>query len=392
AKLTAVAAAGTRVYGIEDADTLHVYDGSSPESPRAIGTIDDWVHAIAANGTRLFLAGSILDDEKLPYETGVPVRVYDVTTLASPVVAGELREALGGPVSGVWTDGSIALVVDPPYLRVLDVSKTEAPVEMSSLLVPRIQSHVRARDGKAIIYGRSEVNFIDISDPYQPKFLGTYDSLGHPPSAASFLRDTIVEANEHSGLHVVDYNDPTRPLEVSTRMWHYHDVVSGDDAVYTMQLNTFLVLDVTDRTRIVDRQIIAVDGYAQLDTVPPNSAAPEYLVWRGLDHLMILSLAEDRFNPKEIARIPMASPGVLGTSATSIFVTTDGVLSRIDLADLTAIHETGMRVSAPMQISVAGEKVVVADRYSVRVYGPDTASPPPPPKSAPPSRRRAARH
>jgi hypothetical protein len=159
-----------------------------------------------------------------------------------------------------------------------------------------------------------------------------------------------------------------------------------------MQLNTFLVLDVTDRTRIVDRQIIAVAGYAQLDTVPPNSGAPEFLVWRGLDHLMILSLAEDRFNPKEIARIPMASPGVLGTSATSFFVTTDGVLSRIDLADLTAIHETGMRVSAPMQISVAGEKVVVADRYSVRVYGPDTAPPPPPPKPAPPSRRRAARH
>jgi hypothetical protein len=38
-------------------------------------------------------------------------------------------------------------------------------------------------------------------------------------------------------------------------------------------------------------------------------------------------------------------------------------------------------------MSVAGQKIVVADRYSVRVFGPDT---PPPP--AAPLRRRPTRH
>jgi hypothetical protein len=41
----------------------------------------------------------------------------------------------------------------------------------------------------------------------------------------------------------------------------------------------------------------------------------------------------------------------------------------------------------PMQMSVAGEKIVVADRYSVRVYGPNTAPPP-----SLPTRRRMTRH
>jgi hypothetical protein len=47
--------------------------------------------------------------------------------------------------------------------------------------------------------------------------------------------------------------------------------------------------------------------------------------------------------------------------------------------------------TSPMQMSVAGEKVVIADRYRLRVYGPDTPAPPPAPTPVP-SRRRAVAH
>jgi len=384
-KLTSVAASGTRVYAIESIDVVHVFDGTNPRDAREVSSVHEWVRTIAAKDTRLFLSGTNIDIDGMVYETGIPVLVYDATDVASPHVATQFND-FAGPVSGAWTDGSIAIIVDAPYLRVLDVSKTDAPRELASIVVPNIQDHVRVRDGTAILYGRGLVNFVDVSNPRQPKYLATWNSNGRPASAAAFLRDSIVEANQHSGLHIVDYSSPENAHLIAWRIWHYNDVVAGDDAVYAMQPEAFLSLDLTDRNHVVVVEDRGVLGYVQLDSVPPISPAPQYLVWRGIDHLMLLTLA-DRFHPKEIAKIPIARPDVFGTSATSIFVTNDGVLDRIEVASPSNVVETGMRVIAPRQIAVAGEKIVIADRYSVRVFGPDTAPPP-----APPLKRRATRH
>ncbi|PYQ30507.1 MAG: hypothetical protein DMF56_06745 [Acidobacteria bacterium] len=384
-KLTSVAASGTRVYAIESINVVHVFDATNPRDAREVSSVHEWVRTIAARDTRLFLSGTNIDIDGMVYETGIPVLVYDATDVASPHVATQFND-YAGPVSGAWTDGSIAIIVDAPYLRVLDVSKTDAPRELASIVVPNIQDHIRVRDGTAILYGRGLVNFVDVSNPLKPKYLATWNSSGRPASAAAFLRDSIVEANQHSGLHIVDYSVPQNARLIAWRIWHYTDVVAGDDAVYAMQPEAFLALDLTDRNHVVvveDRNVL---GYAQLDSVPPISPSPRYLVWRGVDHLMLLTL-EDRFHPKEIAKIPIARPDVFGTSATSIFVTNDGVLDRIEVADPSNVADTGLRVLAPRQIAVAGEKIVVADRYSVRVFGPDTAPPP-----AAPVKRRATRH
>ena len=384
-KLTSVAASSTRVYAIESIDVVHVFDATNPRDAREVSSVHEWVRTIAARDTRLFLSGTNIDLDGMVYETGKPVLVYDATDVASPHVATQFND-FAGPVSGAWTDGSIAMIVDAPYLRVLDVSKTDAPRELASIAVPNIQDHIRVRDGTAILYGRGLVNFVDVSNPLQPKYLATWNSSGRPAAAAAFLRDAIVEANQHSGLHIVDYSVPENAHLLSWRIWHYNDVVAGDDAVYAMQPEAFLSLDLTDRNHVVVVEDRGVLGYVQLDSVPPISPSPQYLVWRGVDHLMLLTL-EDRFHPKEIAKIPIARPDVFGTSATSIFVTNDGVLDRIEVASPSNVVETGMRVIAPQQISVAGEKIVIADRYSVRVFGPDTARPP-----QPPVKRRATRH
>src|SRR6185436_6613738 len=113
--------------------------------------------------------------------------------------------------------------------------------------------------------------------------------------------------------------------------------------------------------------------------------------WRGINGIVFLTL-EDRFAPREIASVPMTpKPEMMGTSATSVFTSGDGRLLRVDAGNPAAVHETGMLVISPLQIAVSGEKVVVADRYSVTVYGPDT-TPPPPPAPLPVARRRSLRH
>jgi hypothetical protein len=385
----AVAVAGNRAYVMEKPDVVRVYDIADRAAPRLVQLVRDWTHVVAASPGRLYLSGTIIDGEGLPFATGIPVRVYD-TSGASASMIGEFRD-LAGALSGVFTDGTLAWVSDPPYFRIIDVSQTDSPRELSSILVPNIQDHVRVRNGLAVLYGRSDVNLIDVTDPYAPKYLGEFESRGHPPSAAALMRDTIVEANDHSGLHIIDYSDPSNPVQIAGRIMHYHDVAAGDDAIYTFHQYAWVILDLTDRTKVVERKIVDGVQYLHIDTVPPNTAYPEFLVLSDSDGLETWSLREDRFNPKRIAEAQFDRPGVFGTSATSAYIAKEGVLLRLDMSNPTRFVDTGLRVTSPLQISAAGEKVVVADRYALRVYGPDTAPPPPPPPPTP-GRRRAAGH
>jgi hypothetical protein len=367
---------------------LHVFDVTDPEEPVLVSTITEWVHVVAANATRAFFAGPIIDESGLafdpgliPRELGRPVRALDASTLA---IAAESTD-LAGPISGIWTDGSIAYVVDPPYLRTLDVSTTSNPREVHSLLIPNIQDRIRVKNGLAVLYGRAFVNLLDVSVPLRPRLIATWDAQGHPPSAAAILQTRVLEANEHSGMHVVDFSNASQPVQIGGRIWHYRDIAASDDAAYAAQFDIMLVVQIADERTVVDMDEIGVTQ-AQVDIAPPSSSRPEFLLARAEDGLRLYSL-EDRFHPAEIGFLPMTGLGIFATGNRNAYIAKDGVLHFVDLTQELALQPTEMRVTSPMQMSVAGEKVVVADRYSVRVYGPNTA---PPPVS--PARRRPTRH
>lgn len=395
-QLRGLAAAGSRVYAFEFPNRIHVYDVSKPAEPRLTASIVEWVQAIAASGTRFFVSGPVVDEEELKFnakliahQTGKPVRAFDAANLAAPVLAGELQD-LAGPVSGVWTDGSVAYVVDPPYLRVLDVSRTADPREVTRLEIPNIQDHIKVKNGLAILYGRAFVNLVDVSVPLRPRFLGSWDAQGHTPGGAAILQSRFIEANDHSGMHVVDISNPANPVQIGGRKWHYLDIAAGDDVAYALMQDTMLVVEIVGERTIVDRASVTIRD-VQVDTVPPNAARPEFLMTRGEDGLRLFSLG-DRFSPEQIDFLPLVGLEVFATGDRTAYVARDGRLLFTPILDRLAVEETSLRVTSAMQMSVAGEKIVVADRYSVRVYGPDTAPPPPPP--APPAasgRRRGVR-
>ncbi|HUR83053.1 MAG TPA: hypothetical protein VM733_20010 [Thermoanaerobaculia bacterium] len=388
-RLRGVAAAGNRVFAFEYPDVLHVFDVSNPAAPRMIDTREEWVGTLAATSTRLFVAGSVFQESRLkfdpgylPRETGKPVRAFDVNTMA---LAAEFTD-LAGPVSGVWTDGSVAYVVDPPLLRVLDVSKTSEPREVYSLTVPNLQDHIRVKNNIAIIYGRAFVNFLDVSIPLRPRYLGTWDAQGFPHSAAAILRSRLIEANEHSGMHVVDISDINHPVQIGGRKWHYSDIAAGDDAAYAIQHDLMLVVEIANEQKVVDRGEINIQ-YAQVDTSPPNASQPPLLLVRGDEGLRLYSIAgEERFAPRELEFFAMTGLDRFATGDGTAYIAKDGRLNFIDLTQKMFLQPTDWIVTSPLQMSVAGNKVVVADRYSVRVYGPDTAPPPPVP-----AKRRSSR-
>ena len=387
-RLAGVAASGTRVYAFEAPDKIHIFDASDPKEVVLTGTMNEWVNVIAATGDRIFFAGPVIDDSGLafdpgliPRELGKPLRVADATTRT--IVAE--YEDLAGPVSGAWTDGSIAYVIDPPYLRVLDVSNTSDPHEVTSLIIPNLQDRIRVKNGMAVIYGRGFVNLFDVSMPLRPRLISTWDAQGHPPSNAAILKNRILEANEHSGMHVVDFSNPSFPVQIGGRKWHYRDMAASDDAAYAAQHDVLLVVEIADDTKVVDQDIIPII-YAQVDIAPPNSSLPEYLLARTENVLTLYSL-EDRFHPAEVDSLALSNLGLFATGERSAYIARDGRLHFVDFTQKLALQPTEMRVTSPMQMSVAGDKIVVADRYSVRVYGPNTASPAPPPV-----KRRPARH
>ncbi|HKR62680.1 MAG TPA: hypothetical protein VJZ00_03020 [Thermoanaerobaculia bacterium] len=378
-----VAAAGRRVYTFHAPNTVYFFDATDPLAPKLTDTRTEWVSVIGANASNLFLSGPRLDRDKFTYETGTPVRAFNGTQLA-----GEVHD-FAGPVSGVWTDGSVAYVVDPPFFRVLDVSKTDDPKELGSLLLPvdAPQTRVRVKNGIALVYGRDFNHLIDVTDPVRPRFLTTWNPRGHSPDDAAIMADgTFVELNDHSGIHVVDYVNFKPPAQIGGRISHFHGVAAGDDAIYALHEGWLLTMSVTNRAKAEDRSVLLMPGLL-VDTAPPNADRPPLLVVAQGSGIRVLDLTANRFAPVETAFLP-ATPGQFATSNDFALVDLDGTLHRLDLLNPTAFVPTDMHTMSAMQISIAGDKVVVADRYSVRVFGPDTA--PPPPLFTP--RRRAVGH
>jgi hypothetical protein len=372
-----VAVSGSRLYALTTEGDIKVFNAASPSLPRLINTIDDGADAIAATPTLLIAS-----------RPGAPLRLFD----AAGIFAGELTD-YAGPVSGVWTDGSLAYVVDPPYLRVLDVSKTDQPTELYALLVPDIQDRIRVKNGVAVLYGSALVNLIDLSDPLRPRHIGTWDTQGTPPSNAAIAAGTVIEANAHSGLHVVDYSNPANMVQIGGRIWHYYDMAAADDVIYALLDGYFLVLEIADGRTIVERGFETVTTGVNIEIAPPNAAVPEFVVTRSLDTVRVYDVRADRFKPVLIGEIPFSNPGVLATGNGIAYVASGGTLHRIDLAAAANPTDTAIPVTDAMQISIAGEKIVIADHYRVRVFGPDTESPvPPPPPPDPPRRRRAVTH
>jgi len=375
--LGAIALGTDRVFASEGTDAIRVYDAATFEEK---GIIHDHAQRLAADGKRLFAGGADVDEFGLIHLTPIRFAVYE-----DGARAGTFNETLAGPVSGAATDGTFAYVIDWPYFRVLDISTPSRSNEIASIAFPAMQDFVKIQNGLAIVYGRGKLNLVDVHDPWRPRFLGTYDSLGMPGGGATFAGDNIIEANPETGLHVLDFfkfTTPDKPVQIGGVIWHYFELASLYPAVYAFDFGLIRVIDVTDPhvVRTV-REVPMPRG--------PAVVAGNYLVVESADRFHVLDVS-DRFNPIEVggAALP-PTPGVVAADGDGVLVAHAGAVDRLDISN--PVHpqmtKTAMTARAPMQIHAAGGKVVIADRYALRVYGEATAAPQQPPARMRPTRR-----
>lgn len=391
--LNRIAVSGARVYATELNDIVHVYDASTPAEPRLAATFHEPAQALTGSGTRLFVAGSIYDNFGLPTGTGVPLRVYDVSSLDAPRATGDFHD-LAGPVSGVATNGTVAWVIDPPYFRVIDVSSPSAARELASLQITGLGDRIKVEGNRAIVYGRGDVQLFDIANPYKPKYLGVFHSFGRPPSNAAFAGDgTIVEGNPWSGFHVIDFDllGPENPAQIAGIKGHYKEIVGRGMYAYIFEETTQLrIVDLNVRT---DANVVneIPSNAIQAEVVDASEKHPELLVVSLPDGVRIFNLANPAL-PVEQTFVRMQGNLLFGSSGDTSFLGTDGTLTMLDLVSGTT-QPTTMTVRSPMQIAAAPNgKVVVADRYGLRIFGPKTDAPPPAPLAGPVRRRPSASH
>lgn len=373
--LAHIAASGTRAYGTEAPDVVDEFDVSDPTSPRLVALTHEMVTTMTADAAHLFVSGSIIDKFGLAVETGMPLRILDPVSLD---VAGTFAD-LAGPVSGVATDGTLAYVMDHPFFRVIDVSTTSAPRELASIPIPDADDFVKVRGNQVILFGRGDVDLVDVSNPYDPRLLNTYHSLGPPTSRAAFTRTYIVEGNSLSGFHVMDFEHYTPPGQVGGIKTHYHEVASNNlDAVYASgEGQAFVLVDMTDPHNPHATRIAALD-VRQIVYVAASEHHGDLLLVRSPDGIRVYGIA-DPLHPVPISFVPMTgTTEVAGDGDKALVATADGIV-QLDLTDPVNPQAipSGLSAFLPMQIGIGGAKTVIADRYGLRVFGPNTAPPPP---------------
>ncbi|HJT17081.1 MAG TPA: hypothetical protein VJ853_06830 [Thermoanaerobaculia bacterium] len=385
---TRIAVSGNRLIAAEVPNAIDVFDLSSGTAVLT-NRFDEPVETIAASGASLFDAGTVVDAHGFTRATGAPLRVWDLSDPAMPALAGQYTD-FAGPVSGVATDGSLAYVVDPPFFRVIDIATTASPREIASIPIDNIGDYVRARGNLAIIYGRLQVQIVDVSNPYAPRLIRTWNTQGAAPSTAAFVGTNFIEANPASGFHVVDFNDYPTPQQIGGIKGHYYDVVSdGGDVAYVAQEG--VTLGTVDIANPLAPALVTSSVIAPVETEIAAATAnhPELLVSQTKSGIRIYTLANPR-SPVLASTTPTMATGVVAADGDSAYVALPDNIQKIDLTNPAQPQfiPTTMLAVAPMRIAAANGKIVIADKYSLRIYGPDTAPPPP----ASPQRRHVADH
>lgn len=383
ANLTRIAASGSRVYAVERDHIVHVYDATNPAALVQTGTLDSPTTALAASGTSLLIGGVPVDAYGLPTDTGVPLSVYD-TSQAGPPRQVALVSEVSVPVSGVALspNGSLAYVVDRPFLRVLDVSQSAAPKQIASLRVDNIEDHVRinASGTRVVLYNRGDVQLVDVTNPYAPKLLNVWHSFGRPPSRAGFLHDFVLEANWTTGFHVLDFDHYDPPAIIGSMKMDYHELAiktNGDTAYIAAERSALAPVDLRNPNHPFNPTVLYL-WMQEGVFADANDEHADLLLARTPDGVHVLDLA-DPLLPVDVSSIPSPHATAIAASGQALYIAADGMVTPFDLTNAAqpAMGTSVMRATAPQQMATVAGKIVIADTYEVRVYGPNTAPVPP---------------
>jgi hypothetical protein len=265
----------------QDSFGVRILDVTDPANPRSLGQCECAGLLLAVSGDHLYVA------------TDSSLEVHDVRDPARAVLVGSYsdgrRRDLNIQFQGRATVSGIYLYWAEPIvgLHVLDVSKPASP-----RLVARLPIADRARDvavsgnfayvakgGKWVgtnLVG-SGLSVIDISNPADPRLVGSYDAGGSSRKVAVAAGYAYVLGGVGSeGLHIIDVREPESLKEVGRFEIGSGNLAVSGNTVYLAGLN-LAVLNVTDPS---DPKLVGLS--ARFDEYVPHVTQPVSLQNVGL--------------------------------------------------------------------------------------------------------------
>jgi len=80
----------------------------------------------------------------------------------------------------------------------------------------------------------------------------------------------------------------------------------------------------------------------------------------------------DPLSPTPLGLVPLPGHGVLALGENTAYYAVPGALFQIDLTNPSSpvVHQTSIAVESPRQLSVSGDSLVIADAFSLLIFGP----------------------
>jgi hypothetical protein len=239
-----VAVAGRYAYVVNvTADTLQVFDVSTPSVPVSVGSVPTGSNpeSVAVAGRYAYVANESADT----------LQVFDVSTPSAPVSVGSVPT--GSSPASVAVAGRYAYVVNysSDTLQVFDVSSPSSPVSVGSVATGSepYSVAVAGRYAYVVNYSSDTLQVFDVSTPSAPVSVGSVPTGSSPESVAVAGRYAYVASNGGANtLQVFDVstNVPVPVGSVGTGNAPSSVAVAGRYAyVANRAANTLQVFDVS---------------------------------------------------------------------------------------------------------------------------------------------------
>ncbi|MBN2790556.1 MAG: T9SS type A sorting domain-containing protein [Candidatus Delongbacteria bacterium] len=215
---------------IADDQAFYVYD----TTPRYEGIV--W--SCGDNFTSI-----ILSSDSLIYGVSDKFKIMDVKDPENPEFISELSIS-NNDYGGLAIQDSIAYV-SSVYFTSIDIRNIQNPVVMDSL-ADNPSSTVSISGNKACTNAKG-LSVIDITDPYNLSYSGTYDSLGEDFRVIAD-GDLVYDCDGFYGIHVIDISDPTNDylLGSTKTVRRARDIEFKDGYLLTADGYSLNIIDVRD--------------------------------------------------------------------------------------------------------------------------------------------------
>ncbi len=204
----AVAVLGDYAY-VAAGTSLRVVDVSDPARPREVGIYDTQgglATDVAVSGTYAYLATLYG-----PYN----LHILDISDPTSPTRIGGI--STDGGYREIAVVAQIVYMADELGLELISVSDPTTPNQIGFInLRDNGQETVGIAVSGTIAYlagSTGGVAIVDVSDPFNPRLVGSYDTPGFTQGVAIAGNRAYV-ADSQSGLRIVDVSDPSMPTEM----------------------------------------------------------------------------------------------------------------------------------------------------------------------------------